>query len=95
MSEASDLATALDGARLHGMMPYLEAELRKMEEACLVRMDGLMTQGKLTPELAQMAWIELIGYRRLRRRFAQKVAMGISIGQNTAPTFNGEPPLPI
>lgn len=95
MNEAADIAAALDSARLAGMLPYLQAELRKMEEACMVRMDQLMLNGKLTPDLAQMAWIELIGYRRLRRRLEQKVRIGEAVGNKVAPVLNGEPPLPV
>lgn len=95
MSEALDIAAAMDGAHLAGMLPYLVAELKKMEEGVIVRLDNLMRDQKLTPELAQMAAIELLGYRRLSRRFDQKVRIGISAGQRVAPILNGEPPLPI
>lgn len=89
INEVADLAQAIDGAHLSGMMPYLEAELRKMEEACVVRMDQLMVSGRLTPELAQIAWIELIGYRRLRRRLTQKVAIGVAAGTRQQTILNG------
>lgn len=95
MSEALDLASAMDGARLSGMLPYLTAELKRMEEGVITRLDLLMRDQKLTPDLAQMAAIELLGYRRLSRRFEQKVRAGISAGQRQAPLLNGEPPLPI
>lgn len=95
MNEALALSQAIDGARLAGMLPYLEAELLAMEAACVTRMDRMMQDGKLTPELSQMAWIELIGYRRLRRRLQQKVRIGTSIGEKNSAILSGEPPLPI
>lgn len=94
-NEALELYQAIDGARLASMLPYLEAELTKMEAACVVRMDALMQQGKLSPELAQMGWIEMLGYRRLKRRFQTQVRVGVSLGEKNAQTLSGEPRLPI
>ena len=93
MIDPTDLGVIRDGARLAGFLPYLQDELIKMEEAAVVRIDQLMTQGKLTPELSQMAWIELLSYRRLRRRLEQRVRIGVSVGERNAP-FMSEPPLP-
>jgi hypothetical protein len=95
MSEELDMAAVVDGARLADSLPYIEAEYQKMEEACIVRMDRLLSDGKLSPELAQMAWIELIAARRMRRRLSQKVRIGISAGTKLAGVLAPEPPLPI
>lgn len=95
MSEMSDLGDALDGARLAGALPYIVAEYEKQEAAAISRVDRLLHDGKLTPEIAQLAWIELIAARRMRRRLEQKVRAGISQGETLTPIFNGDPPLPI
>lgn len=94
MSESNDLASMMDGARLAGVLPYVEEQLDKQIEACIVRMDRMLTEGKLTPELAQMAWIELLSYRRITRRLSQKVRIGVAAGSRQSAVLNGEPPLP-
>lgn len=94
MTEATDLASMVTGARLSGMMPYLEEQLEKQIDGCIARMDRLLTDGKLTPELAQMAWIELLSYRRLNRNLKQKVLIGVSAAERQQTVLNGEPPLP-
>jgi hypothetical protein len=96
MSEANDLALAFDGARLADSLPYIVAEYVKQEEAAITRMDRLLQDQKLTPEVAQMGWIELIQARRMRRRLEQKVRIGISAGTRQQQVLDGtaEPPLP-
>lgn len=95
MSEAQDLSSMLDGAHLANALPYIVAEYKKQEDAAIARVDRLLSDGKLTPDIAQMAWIELIGARRMRRRLEQKVRMGVSAGERQTVLLNGEPPLPI
>lgn len=95
MNQPNDLALMMDGAKLSGMLPYLEEQLSKQIEGCITRIDRLLTDGKLTPDLAQMAWIELLSYRRLSRRFSQKVRIGVAAGERQTQALNGEPPLPI
>lgn len=94
MTEDTDLASMMTGARLSGMMPYLTEQLEKQIDGCIARMDRLLTDGKLTPELAQMAWIELLSYRRLNRNLSQKVLIGLSAAERVTTVLNGEPPLP-
>jgi hypothetical protein len=94
MTQELDLAAIVDGARLAGVLPYVEAELQKGIDACIVRMDQMLSDGKLTPELAQMAWIELLSYRRRMRRLTQKVRIGVASGERQAALLTGEPPLP-
>lgn len=95
MTQTSDMAALVDGARLAGVLPYVEEQLDKQIEACITRMDRMLSEGKLTPELAQMAWIELLSYRRLTRRLTQKVRIGVAAGERQAAVLNGDPPLPI
>lgn len=94
MTDASDIGTMLDGVRLAGVLPYVEEQLAKQMDGCIARMDRLLTEGKLTPEMSQMAWIELLAYRRLSRNLSQKVRIGLAAGEKVAPLLNGEPPLP-
>lgn len=95
MNEVLELAQALNGARIGEMLPYLTQELDRMGDACVVRVDNLLRDGKLTPDLAQMAWIEMLGYRRLKRRLEQQVRLGTSMGEKHTALLSGEPPLPI
>lgn len=90
-----EMAAIAEGARLAGILPTIQSALLKMEDACVVRMDQMMMQGKLNPDLAQMAWIELLGYRRLRRRFEQQVRVGQALGERNKDLLTGDLPLPI
>lgn len=87
-SEELDLGFAIDGARLAGSLPYIEASLDKAMQAVTTRMDVAFTQNTLTPEMAFAAWIELLSYRRLLRRLQQQVRIGVAAGQRQKELLN-------
>lgn len=80
MPEPKDLASIQDSARLTGFLPYLDNELRRMEEVLDTKIFILLDKGELTPEAAKDAWIEKRAIRRLGRRFDQRVKLGVSTG---------------
>lgn len=93
-TEAHDLSAVVEGARLAGVLPYIVAEYEKQEQAIITRMGNLLTDGKLTPEAAQIGWIELLQARQTKRRLEQKVRVGVAVGERNSGILSGEPPLP-
>lgn len=91
MTEAQDLAAVIDGARLANSLPYISAELDKAMAVVVTRVENDYNNGRLTPELAMATWVELISYRRLLRRFQQKVQVGIASGQRQAAVLDNLP----
>lgn len=90
-----DLGLIREGVRLQGFLPYLEDAVSKMEGQLEGRVFRLLDEGKLTPELALMAWMEKLAYRRLIRKFDQQVRIGQAVGAASAPELSQDPPLPI
>lgn len=81
MIDARELGIISDGARLQGFLPYLEDAVKQMEAGLEGRIFQLLDKGELTPDLALYAWMEKLAYRRLLRKFDQKVRSGQHLGQ--------------
>jgi hypothetical protein len=75
-----DLGSMAEGAKIAGLLPYLNSELEKMQLTVLTRVFGMVGQQTLTPELAYAAFLELYAYNRLRKRFDTTVRIGQSAG---------------
>lgn len=86
----TEMSKVRDGARFAGFLPYLQVEIDKMVLALEGRVLAHVGEGTLTAELAVHAWMELNAYRRLMKRFEQKVKIGQTAGQALAPVLNGE-----
>lgn len=86
----TEMSKVRDGARFAGFLPYLAAEVDKMVGTLESRMLDHIRDGSLTPDLAIQGWMELNAYRRLMKRFDQKVKIGQTAGQALAPVLNGE-----
>lgn len=100
---AADLGRIAAGAKLAGLLPYLEAEVDRMDRALENRVYDLINKGALTPEAAFMAWLEKKTLRAFVTRLRQKVNMGQSVGERhvedlsidpKAPNYYEELPLP-
>lgn len=90
MPDEKDLERLSDGAKLANLLPYLEAEIDKMEEGLINRVLGKMNKGELTPEEALSAWSQFSAYRTLRKRFSSKVRMGQSAAARVKPELDEE-----
>ena len=84
-----DLSAIREGAALSGVLPYLEEALNSMEDQLEGRVFASLNEGTLTPELALYAWMEKQSYRRLMRRFNQKVQIGLSVSQENQEELDG------
>jgi phage shock protein A len=74
-------------AFLRELMPYLEAELAKMDKALENKTFSAMNKGELTPQLALEAWIEKNSYAKLLGKLSQQVRIGQSIGEKHRTTL--------
>lgn len=78
--DVEQMASFQDGARLAGVMPYLEAELESMERVVENRVYSALDAKTLTPEAALLAWIEKSSIRRLRTRMKVRTNVTIASG---------------
>lgn len=82
MLEHKDLQKISEGARLQGFEPYLKDYVEKMERTLVNKVFRALEEKTLTPEVALYAWMELLSYRRLLRKFQQQVQIGIAVGED-------------
>ena len=82
-----ELSQIQTGARLSGALPYLKAEVDRMQEAIENRVFSQLSAGVLTPEAALLAWQEKIALRSMLRRIEQRVSVGVSAGERAAPAL--------
>jgi hypothetical protein len=64
--------------RLSGMVPYLQAEVDRMDAQLETRVFKALEAGKLTPEEALSAWMEKRALKRLLQKIEHKVKLGTS-----------------
>lgn len=76
MRSPVEVNRAVEGVRLGAALPGLQSELRGMEDALFARVFAELEKGKLTPEQALWAWLELHTYRRLERRLRTRAVLG-------------------
>jgi hypothetical protein len=79
MLHPEELGLIRDAARLAGVLPELQNIISKMERQAEQKVFDLLSQGKLTPEMALYAWQEKQIMRRFLTRFDQKVRSGQSL----------------
>lgn len=81
MSELTvvDAGTIAEGARLSGMLPYLEQYIDKLERTLENKVFARLDKGELTPEEAMFAWQEKLILRRLVRHFTQQTRIGLAV----------------
>ncbi len=84
----SDAATIVDSVRLQGFLPYLEAEINKLIDACTMKADQMSLAGALTPQAAAELWAELLAYRRLLRRFQGRERAAKAVRIANGPKMN-------
>ena len=77
--DAQQLGSVRDMAIIAELLPYLRAELTKLDKALENKAFSDLTSGKLTPERAIEAWIEKASYAKLLKKMEQKVKMGQSL----------------
>lgn len=73
-----------EAAHLSHYLPYIEAEISKLETALENRTYAAMRDGKFTAEDAHAAWIEKHVYRRILSNLKQRHRTGQSIGEDHA-----------
>src|SRR5690242_8899812 len=78
--DAGDLSDIRNVAVIQGFLPYLEAELAKMDKALENRVLTALEHGEFTPQQALEAWYEKATYTKLLRRLTQVVRIGQAKG---------------
>lgn len=68
------------GARVSGMLPYVEAEIAQMAKALDNRMFAAAANGELTSEMAMAGWMERWACQKLLKHFQTIVRMGTGEG---------------
>lgn len=76
--DPSALGQIADGARLQGLLPYLEQYINKLQDQLDQRVFALVRQGKLSGEVAQMAWQQKLAYNMILKHFQQQIRIGVS-----------------
>lgn len=89
MTELAQLDASLiaEGARLAGVLPYLEEELDKIERRLDMRIYAQLDKDELSPDQALLAWQEKHILKRIRNSFVTKVKMGTSVAERNATSF--------
>ena len=91
MNETVPKMTALsEGARLLHVLPYIEAEMAKLDKTQDALIFQQIDQGTLTPEAALTAWMNKRAYRRVLKGFQTRVQLGIAAGEEMSPLLNQE-----
>lgn len=90
-----ELVQVRDGARISGMLPYLEDYVERQIHIVEMRVFDQSDKGTLTPDGAVSAWMEVKALRRMVRSMKQKGRVGVSIGERVMPktleeTSNGD-----
>lgn len=78
--DAKDAGEIRNVAIIQSFLPYLEAELAKMDRALENRVLTALEHGELTPQQALEAWYEKATYTKLIRRLTQTVRVGQTKG---------------
>lgn len=73
--------TVKDATLMREMEPYVRSQVEGMEKALINRVMSDLNKGELTPEKAQLAWVEFATYRKLLSGWQQKGRIGVSVGQ--------------
>ncbi|HEY6018501.1 MAG TPA: hypothetical protein VIY48_00940 [Candidatus Paceibacterota bacterium] len=82
---------ALDlGAKYQQLQAPLTADVRKMIQSVENKVFAAIQQKEFTPDMAYQAWHEVHAYHRLLQKFNQRIKIGVSEGEELAPTLNGE-----
>ena len=76
-----DQSVIAQGARFINILPEIEDFLSKIEEAQERKVFAALDKGELTPQAALNAWIEKRLMRQLYSRFAQRVKIAQTVGQ--------------
>lgn len=88
--KVEDLAAIRTGYELSGMLPALQQEVEAMQKTIVNNVLSAISEGKLTPDLAQQKWLEYAAAVRMLQRFQQKVRFGTSQGEANTLTFDGQ-----
>lgn len=88
MVKPEEIGFVLDTAKMAALLPYLRAEVEKMQAAISRSVDQMMALGTLTPERSMNYWVETTVLRRLLNKFEQKVTLGASMGQEIGSEMN-------
>lgn len=75
-----DLARIREATAIQGLLPYLEAEVARMERALENRVLTALRNGTLTPDDALHAWMEKSAIRSIVTRFDQRIKVGQTVG---------------
>lgn len=76
-----DLAAIQDGARLAGVLPYLQAEAATIKKGIENQVYAALREGTLTPDKAMFFWMQHLAARETVQKFEQKVRIGQTIGE--------------
>lgn len=74
-TQVQDTDKAGELAFLAPSLPYIEKEVRRMEDATINRVMTLIREQKLTPELAAGLWMEIWSLRSLMKRFEVRMQL--------------------
>lgn len=78
-------AAARDMAVIDQFMPYVQAELDRLEKALVNQTLQALDRSELTAEQAFQAWTQLNAYRKVTRGMRQKANMTLSEAEKVAP----------
>jgi hypothetical protein len=73
-----------DGTRVQGFMPYIEAEVTRLQEQTVSKMYAAVIHNELTPEKAVAGWYEVAAYRNLLNALTTRVKVGQRTGEAMA-----------
>lgn len=84
MVDINKLTSVREGARLLGVLPYIEAEVSKILYQIDTKAYRLLDADDLDPDLALQLWIEKRSAVKLLKRFEQIIAVGQATGAEIA-----------
>lgn len=85
----SDLAAVGEAGIIAQALPYLMAELDRMEKTLETRVAMRVDSDEgLSPDFAVEAWMEKMAYRRLRNSLTKRVQLGRVAGERLEPYMN-------
>lgn len=79
-TDPQTLIRARAGARMSGILPYIESEIAQMAKSLDNRMFAAAANGTLTSEMAMAGWMERWACQKLLKHFQTIVRMGTGEG---------------
>lgn len=78
------LSRVKDAAVLYELLPFVEREIAALEASVERRVESALGTSTLTPEIAYLAWVEKLGYRKLLKRLKSRQSEGATTADSVA-----------